>query len=219
MKIRRDIEQGSTSWLQARSGIVTASEVHRLVSAKTWKPRESEGVTTYLAELLAERVIGGPLQGLGSWAMEQGHLLEERAVPWLSNDLMHKGLDYEIERVGLITTDAGDVACSPDGLMEKCGVEIKSLQWVNHIKILMAQAIPDEYLCQLHAGMYVTGFDEWIFCAYHSTLPKFVRRVERDLKIQVVIGNAIRAFNERLETEWKKCGLTMQPKKEASEGE
>lgn len=208
MIIHRDIEQGSARWLQARAGIVTASEVHKLVSVKTWKPRDSDGVTTYLAEKLSERVIGGPLQSLGSWATEQGHLLEEKAIPWLSQDLMNKGLESEIEKVGIITTDAGDVACSPDGLMTECGIEIKSLQWVNHIKILMANAIPDEYLVQLHTGMYVTGFDEWIFCAFHRTLPKFVRRVQRDLKIQIVIDNAIRAFNERLESEWRRLGLT-----------
>ncbi len=208
MIIRRDLEQNSTTWLAARAGIVTASEVHRLVSAKTWKPRESEGVTTYLAEKLSERVIGGPLQSLGSWAMEQGNLLEEEAVPWLANYLMRRGEEFEIERVGIITTDDGAVACSPDGLLTACGVEIKSLQWVNHMKILMAQAVPDEYLVQIHTGMYVTGFDEWIFCAFHRTLPKFVKRVKRDPVIQAVIGNAIRAFNTRLDTEWKRCGLT-----------
>jgi Na+/alanine symporter len=59
MKIH-EAGQGSVEWMQARSGIPTASEFDALVTPK-WKVKTGDGPKTYLAKKLAEWWLGGPL--------------------------------------------------------------------------------------------------------------------------------------------------------------
>ena len=56
-----DVEQGSPEWWQARLGMPTASAFHRVMTDTTRKfSKASEG---YLYELVAEHLLGEPLDG------------------------------------------------------------------------------------------------------------------------------------------------------------
>jgi len=194
MIIRRDIEQASAAWLQARSGIPTASEFGNLLTPK-FELRTGEMPKSYLAEKVAEKLMGGPLIGFGSWCAEQGNLLESEAVPWLALDR-----NCDIERVGLCQTDDGRIACSPDGIIDgKIGVEFKSPQPENQVKYLLGGVVPEKFLPQIHGGMFVTGFQSWLFCSYHRKLPKLVIEVQRDEEIQSKIKLALNEFLARFD--------------------
>lgn len=202
MIIRRDIQQGSALWHAARAGIPTASELGKLVK-QDFTPRKGDGVDTYILGKAIERFLGRPLQSFGSWATEQGNILEEKAWPTLEFEV-----GVTIERVGFCTTDDKRFGCSPDGIIwtgktSGYGVEIKGLQPVNHARILPVLdegGVPEEYLPQIHGGMHVTGFLAWYFYAFSQQLPTRVIKVERDEKIQRLIGAAVDAANERIDT-------------------
>lgn len=184
------LEQGSLEWLMLRVGKPTASEFDNIISP-TGKVRDGKMFDSYVASKLAEAWTGTPNADFNSWAMDQGHILEEEARPWLSLEL-----GKSIEQVGFITTDDEKVGCSPDGLIGDIGVEIKSPQRTAQVKYLLEGKVPDEYKMQIHGGLFVTGFESWLFVSYSRKLPKLIIRIERDEKIQASIGEAIAAFAE-----------------------
>lgn len=193
MIIRRDLIQGSMEWLMARAGKPTASDMDNLLTPK-FKVRDGQMPATYLASKLAEAWQGGPHAGFGSWAMDQGSLLEDEAIPWLS-----LWLEKPIERVGLCETDDGRIACSPDGLIGETGVEIKCPEATAHVKYLLGGTVPDDYLVQVHSSMWVTGFKSWRFVSYRRNFPNLVVNVERDDEIQEAIGEALTLFLARFD--------------------
>jgi hypothetical protein len=78
--IRLDLKQGTHEWLQARVGIPTASRFDDLITPKTRKP--SSSATRYRNEILAEWILGHPIEwGTSQW-MERGTELESEARRW-----------------------------------------------------------------------------------------------------------------------------------------
>ncbi len=192
-----DVEQNSLDWLIARAGVVTASEMDALVSPK-WKVRESKGVETYLTQKLAEKWLGGPLPGFMDVDVEIGKILEEKAIPAYEFDFSEL-----ITRVGFVTTDDGLFGCSPDGLIgSDGGIEIKCPRLDSHIKYLLADEVPDQYLAQVHFSMFVTGRPWWKFMSYRPKMPMLVKLVERDEKIIEVLEEATGDFKEKMNAAW-----------------
>jgi len=192
-------EQGSAAWLEARAGIVTASELDNLVTP-LFEPRTGEMVNTYLATKLAERWLQGPLPGFSSFATEQGTLLEDEARPWY--ELEH---NTTVQRVGLCIADNGRVGCSPDGLIgEDEGLEIKCPQPTAHVKYLLAGTLPKQYAAQVHGSMLVTGRPWWVFLSYRRGFPAFVLRVRRNDVFCAKLQTAIDAFLATYDEAWEK---------------
>ena len=111
-----EVKQGTEEWLDARLGLVTASELDALITPG-WKVKdiESAGPTTYLYRKIAEAWLCKPVNTFGSFATEQGQLLEPEARPWF--ELAH---DCEVStKAGFIVGEDGRCGCSPDGLI-KC---------------------------------------------------------------------------------------------------
>lgn len=188
------VEQNSLEWLQARAGVVTASELDAVITPE-FKARKGEGVTTYLAQKVAERWIGGSLPGFQSIDMELGKILEDDAIPAYEFEYNEK-----ITRVGLLTTDCGRIGCSPDGLIgEDGGIEIKCPRADTHVRNLITGQIPKEYIIQIHTGLYVTGRKWWKFMSYHRRFPSLVVTVERDEALIERMREAIMPFLERLD--------------------
>jgi hypothetical protein len=180
--------QGSAEWMLARAGIPTASEFKNLVTP-LWKVRKGEMPLTYMAEKLAEWWLGGPLPGFGTWATEQGQVLEQEAIPWFELET-----GATVTRPGLITTDDGCIGCSPDGIIgQDFGLEVKCLEPTNHVKLLLTGDISD-YLAQIHGGMLVTGFRKWVFLAYRRGFPNLILEIEHDEKIQQVLAEALHVW-------------------------
>lgn len=204
MKIH-EAAQGTQAWLEARAGIPTASEFHRLLTPK-FEARTGEMVKSYLAQKLAEK-WAGPLLSGSSFAMEQGTILEDIAIPWYEFRY-----DIDIQRVGLITTDDGRIGCSPDGLLvremedhfETCGLEIKCPEPTNHVKYLLNGVVPDDYLTQVHGSLFVTEMESWTFVSYRRGFPALVLGVIPDEEIQEKIAEALAAFLAKLDSAWQR---------------
>lgn len=200
MKIH-EAAQGTQAWLTLRSQIPTASELGNLITDK-FAIRKGEMVSTYVAQKIAERWTGGALLGMGGsspWAANQGQLLEDRAIPWLEFD---QGI--KIERVGFITTDDQRFGGSPDGIIGEEGLEVKCLQPVHHVKTLMGGIVPEEFLPQIHGGMFATGFKSWKFLAFSQGFPNLYLTVKRDEEKQSAIREGLEMFYERFDAAWSK---------------
>ncbi len=191
--IIHQVAQQSVDWMILRSGKPTASEFDNLISP-TWKVRTGETPKSYLAAKLAEAWLGGPLITFNTFDMDQGNLIESEARPWLALEL-----NIDIKQVGFITDDSERIGCSPDGIAGEVGVEIKSPQPTQHVKNLLNGAVPPEHLAQVHGGMFVTGFQEWIYCSYRRNFPNLVLRIKRDQEIQDQISAALDEFLTRFD--------------------
>lgn len=197
MIIHDEYQQNSVEWLQARTGVVTASELHNLVTP-LWKIKVGDAVDSYLARKIAERWLQGPLLDTGSSLdMEFGKIRETEAIPWYEFRY-----DRKIRRVGFITSDDGRLGCSPDGLFEASGIEIKCPLAQTHVGYLMANEVPPKYLAQVHGSMFVTRFESWQFLSYREPFPPLLLTVHRDEKVQKVIEEATDLFLERFEASW-----------------
>lgn len=202
MKILKCI-QHSEEWLAARSGLPTASELHNLLTPE-FKEKTGETPITYLAQKLAEKWTGGPLMEFGgSFATDFGHIIEKEAAPWyaFTNDV-------DVETGVFLTTDDGKFGCSPDGIVKsghlRWGLEIKSLQPKAHFKCLLEQKIPKDYVTQVHASMFATGFDRWDFLAYRRDTPCFLVTVERDEAVMTAIQKVVDSFTEKLNSHFER---------------
>jgi hypothetical protein len=213
--------QGGEKWFELRRGIPTASCFSRIMDAefnlkqpKTVKAKEAgelnDAVFTYACELVAERFRGPMLdyqseaKFQGSWATEQGKILEPVARSWFELEF-----DCDILEVAFIQTDDKKCGCSPDGLVgEDSGLELKCPQGVNQVKYLLEGVLPPEYLHQAHGSLFVSGRASWHFLSYNETLPNpaFHILVERDEAIMQRIGKSIQQFCQivdRLEKQLK----------------
>lgn len=201
--------QGSTEWLLARAGLVTASEADELLTPE-FAARKGEGIRTFHFKKLAERIMGPQSSGPsgGTWAMEAGNILEKLARPWFSFD---SGM--EVSTAGLVISDDGKVGCSPDGLIgEDGGLEIKCPQPAAHLRYLADGVLPKEYRAQVHFSMYVTGRKWWKFVSYHTYLPRLVVHVDRDEEIQAAIAAAVSPFVAALDAAEARVREQMMPK-------
>jgi hypothetical protein len=192
-------KQGTYEWLQARSGIPTASEFDQLVTPK-YKIKTGQGPKSFLEKKVAEYWQGGPLPSWQGMDIEIGQILEERAKPWYE---LTTG--QPITNVGLVTTDDRRVGCSPDGLIgEDGGIEIKCPARHTHVGYLLDGVLPEDYELQVHGSLYVTGREWWMFLSYDSKFPKFLHRVERDETKCAVIHEALQLFLERFDVAVKR---------------
>jgi hypothetical protein len=188
-----DHPQGSSSWLWARAGLLTASKFAEIVTPE-FIMRTGERPEKYIIGKVTERLLGQPLnlEQVGTFAMNNGTLLEAETIPWYEFTY-----GIRIQRVGFCTTDDGMVGASPDGLIgEYGGIEVKNPLPQTHLKYLLDGVVPSQYLPQVHFCLYVTGRKWWEFVSYSRQFPKLIVRIERDEAIQAKIHLAVEAFKE-----------------------
>jgi len=146
------------------------------------------------------------LPGFSSIDMEIGSVLEDKALPLF---MLETGL--EVQRVGLVTNDAGTIGCSPDGLIgDDSGLECKCPRADTHVKYLLNGGLPLEYSAQVHGSMYVTGRPWWYFMSYHRGMPPFILKVKRNEQINAALTEAIEGeggFLDRLEDAFQQLVL------------
>lgn len=188
------MKQGSGEWLAARLGVVTASEMDALVSPEG-KVRDGKGVDSYLYKKLCEKILGFASGGGGSFATDQGTLLETEARPWYEFTY-----DRKVDVVGFCVTDDGRLGCSPDGLVgEDGGLEIKCFQPEHSLEVFLKKAMPKENIIQVQASFFVTGRKWWDWVSYSRQWSPLVIRVEPDPKLQAAIKEATDAFFQRFD--------------------
>lgn len=185
-----------------RLGIPTASDFTSIMT-NSFKLRDSEGVRTYIYEKAAEKWHGKPLPSPTSWAMDQGNIIEEYAIPFYQLEFNER-----IRRVAFVSTDDKRCGCSPDGLIGDNdtggGIEIKSPYLKTHVKYLIEGKLPSEYVCQVQGSMYVTGRKWWRFMSYYRGKPPFVLTVKRDEEVMKKIDATMGEFYEQFDEAYSK---------------
>lgn len=149
--IIHNCEQNTPEWLQARLGILTASEFSKIVSSTG---KASTQAATYMNKLLAEWLSGKPEEDYTNGYMDRGHELEDEA-----RDYLEFQTDLEIEKVGLVYANKRKlISASPDGLIGKDGgCEINCPIGSTQIKYLLANKLPGEYVPQVQGSLWITG--------------------------------------------------------------
>src|SRR5580693_10316416 len=115
MAYEHPVTQGSDAWHRLRFGRPTASEFDQLLTP-SFALRTGDMPRTYLYRKIAEHLLGKSLDQGGSWAMDQGSLLESEAIPYYE---FTQGV--KVRRIGFVTSDDFRIGCSPDGLLDPDG--------------------------------------------------------------------------------------------------
>ncbi len=169
-----DCVQGTEEWKEARLGIPTASQAHKIITPKNLGPSSQAG--PYAATLIAELEIGYPLDDAYSKYMERGNDQEMEAVSWY--EFEHP--EHRVDRVGFCTSDDGAYGCSPDGLVgTDGGLEIKIPGAANHMAYWLDRPFfYNKYRLQVQFALWLTGRAWWHLVSYNPDLQAVVIRVE-----------------------------------------
>lgn len=197
--IHHNVQQNTPEWMALRAGKVTASALHRILK-QDGTLRDSEGMQTYINELVAERLLGAPLQQASNPWMERGHIEEDRAAGWYAFER-----EVPVEKCGFFTTNDGRVGASCDRLVGKDGIlEIKVPGPAEHVSNL--RAMTQKYKAQVQGQLYVVEGRDWVdLLSFNCDLPAAIRRLERDPAYQANMHEALGQFFERFDEALKVC--------------
>lgn len=204
-----DLIQGSDPWLAQRCGLLTASEMDRIITAKTLKSADNDKCRAHVYELLFQRMTGFVEPQYVSDAMLRGQEDEIYA-----RAAYHEHFAPVVE-VGFVTNDRWGftIGYSPDGLVGDDGLlECKSRAGKYQVQTIADNEVPAEYMIQIQTGLLVSERKWTDFISYSGGLPMFVKRVEADPVIQDAIVTAAANFEARLaekEREYRATIATM----------
>lgn len=193
LHIYNDLEQGTPEWDDLRRGIVTASTVHQLVTAKTLKVASNIDSRSLTATLVAERVTGWTDERYVSFDMARGHEIEP-----LARDLYSEHYAPVTELAFMVREYNGfRIGYSPDGLVGDDGlIETKSRRPKEHLATVLTGDVPPENMAQLQTGLLVSG-RKWIdYLSYCGGMALWRKRVYPDHDWHTAILAAVAAFEE-----------------------
>lgn len=176
-----ECEQGSMEWFQARRGIPSASNFHRIMTAKTMKL--SAQADDYIYELIGEQ--------LSSMLPENAESFTSRAMRWGKETEAEARSQYEVwtnttveksPKIGFCISEDGKIGGSPDGIVKgmKRGLELKCVLPKTQARYLLEDVLPDDHRGQVHGSLVYSNYDEWDFYSYCPGMAPFHKRVEPD---------------------------------------
>jgi len=196
--IHHDLLQGSDEWLAARRGLLTASEMH-LILTPTLKVANNDKTRAHVWELLAQRITGYVEPHYVSDDMLRGHQDEMEAC------ILYAEKCAPLQNVGFITNSkwgftlgySPDALVGEDGLLE-CKSRRQKFQIQTIVENVGADTVPPEYMMQLQTGLLVSE-RQWIdFVSYSGGLHMVVLRVYPIPEIQEAIIDAATQFEATL---------------------
>jgi len=167
--IFHNVTQNTPEWDALRLGKFTASSFSDLIMKET-----TQGYKDALYKVAFERLTGEQTESFSNEYMRRGHELEpiaREAYELKTFDKVHNGGFFELNEW---------VGCSPDGILDKKGLEIKCPKFNTMITYLLDKELPKVYYWQVQGSLYVTGFETWDFMAYHPGLPELIITIERN---------------------------------------
>lgn len=191
LKVYRNLEQRSEAWYEARCGIVTASVVSTLITPGTLKPAANDGSRKLTMQLVAERINGFVDPTWKSMDMFRGMLEEPLAVE------VYEKHYAPVATVGFMVRDdwGFPVGFSPDGLVGDDGlIEVKCPRSKEHLRTILADEVPTQYVAQIQAGLLVSGREWCDYVSYCGGMPLWHKRVTRDDAWSKAIVSAAATF-------------------------
>lgn len=189
--IHRDVLQGTDAWLKLRRGMLTASEMHLVITPKQLKASANKDTKMHVFELVGQRLVDHVEPGYVSEAMQRGRDDEDIARS------EYRDNHAWTESVGFVTNDDHGfmLGGSPDDLVGDDGViEIKCPDKKRHVACVVNDEIPEEHHLQIQVILLVTGRKWCDFISYHNGMHLFVKRMHADPEMQAAIVEAARAF-------------------------
>ena len=175
--IEINCEQRSLEWHQARAGLVTASNFHRVITP-TGK------VSSMVNDLILETVasVYNPKmheENFVSFTMQRGAELEDEARESFTMETF-----LEVKQVGFIKHEDLLVGCSPDGLIgDDAIIEIKCPQSKGHMSNLIRKVDP-KYYPQIQGQLWLTERKQCYFVSYNpdfnDELKISINTIDRD---------------------------------------
>jgi hypothetical protein len=202
-----DVTQGTDAWKVARMGKATASNFDKFLSEKTGKFSEKTG-RKYAREVAIQRILvedtERPLDGL--YWVERGKALEPAAAQHYE-----KVRGRTVKEIGLIISEDGTSACSPDRLAlippddHLCGVEIKCPSTETHLEYVQIIRNNEElfdYRWQILGSLHVSQMNEWDFCSYNPRVAEVIRTYRREdyLPELKTLAEALARFEDEVQT-------------------
>ena len=195
-----ELVQGSPEWHAARCGLLTASEMHLIVTPATLKPASNDKERSHMWELLGQRITKHVEPRYVSDDMLRG---QEDEIDGVEMYAKHYA---PIKRVGFVTNDKWGftIGYSPDALVGEDGlVECKSRNQKYQIRTIVEHVSSDkidpDFMIQVQTGLLVSE-RKWLdLISYCGGLPMATVRVLPDERIQGAIVEAAVAFESRLE--------------------
>jgi hypothetical protein len=194
IKIHDNVEQGTDEWLAMRLGLLTASEMDRILTP-TLKVASNDKERTHLYEILAQRITGYVEPQYVSDKMLRGHADEITAREIYSDKIA------PVTEVGFVTNDRWGftLGCSPDGLVGDEGmIEIKSRDQKYQARTLVELEVPQEYMIQIQTSLLITARKWCDFLSFSGGMPMPVMRVLPDPAYFEAIIGAATGFEERI---------------------
>lgn len=189
-----ELLQGSDEWFAARCGLLTASEMHRIITP-TLKVAANSESRSHVYELLAQRVTNYVEPSFVGFDMVRG---KEDEIEARALYVKHH---RPVREMGFVTNDKWGftLGYSPDALVGEVGaIECKSRCQKYQAQTIIEYVVPAEFNIQLQTGMLVAEL-EWIdFVSYCGGMPMATMRVQPDPVVQDAIINAARAFEIQL---------------------
>lgn len=192
LKIYKDFEQGSQEWLDARCGLLTASNVAKLLTANG-KVADNETSRALTETLVAERITRHVEYTHPTFDMQRGSMDESYARDH------YREQHAPVDEIAFATNtfNGHTLGASPDGLVgTQGGLEIKSPKAKTHLRTILADRVPAEYFPQIQTSMLVLEREWWDFTSYCGGWPIHVIRVYPDAIWRVVILEALDRFEE-----------------------
>ena len=195
MPVIHSCPQRSREWFTLRCGIPTASAFDKVLTAGGKPSRQRD---QFMNALLAEWMLGYPLEGPETQWMVRGRELEDDAVKAYTFITGRETLE-----VGFITNSEATFGASPDRLIGDTGLlEIKCPSPAVHVSYLLQnnKLSDSDYGPQLQGELMVSE-REWVdIVSYHPEMPPVVVRVVRDEKYIAALRLALELFvSEMLE--------------------
>ena len=178
-----ELEQGTREWLEARKGKITGTRLKDVLKTDN---------LPLIYELIAELGSDEIEETFVSKAMERGKNCEPVAI-----SLYQHMTGVVIDSVGFCISEENDfLALSPDGFTaDRTGaIEVKSPNTSTHVKYILGDKVPSEYLPQVMTYFLVNTKLEYLdfisFDDRYKPKPIWIKRVTREeLKDQLVEVN------------------------------
>lgn len=182
--------QRSEQWLELRLGIVTASVVGTLITPANLKVAENDSSRKLTDMLAADRINGfnddPSYQNLDMW---RGETEEPRACEKYAEV---RGVEVAPMSFMVRKGDGWTLGYSPDGLVGQDGlVEVKAPRAKTHLRTIIDDEVPREYMAQCQAALLVSGRQWCDYISWVGGMPMFTKRVLPDEQWQAVIVEAV----------------------------
>ena len=196
LTIYDELIQGSEEWHEARCGLITSSELDRIMTPGTMKPSNNDKTRQHVYELAAQRI---------NRYVEPSYVGENMLRGW--DDEIRARNKYsqnreQVVEVGGMARDFGKFKlwASPDGLIgERKGLEAKSRVQKYQVQCIVENVVPQEHVLQVQGNLLVSGRDSWEYVSYSGGMPMWIINVLPDPVIQTAIKEACELFEAKVQ--------------------